>query len=460
MVKVYIDNQTDKIIFVSGSEGTDWGGSVTSNGVAPEGFTKVGEMTDPTSPSSDHWGWIFIRLYGQSKPLLQLYVAAGTSRGLFDYAVQYYDGGKNRTGDTIAQTEVRKTDDGVVFTIRHVFDPWTSRIPNERMLHEITIPGTHDSATRGLLEPSECQDTTIEDQLMMGVRYFDIRLDSSTDDLRVIHGGAHGSGNTDFSFKDVAQMFRDFLTGERGFKSTKETVIVQVKADRWDRVDTSVKRMHEYEVAMHPKVVSKLKEAFSGEEDRLYMNPIRSNLSNIPTIGDLRGKLVFLRRYDCNDEDGPETGTPVKYFASGLGYNAWSANPVGSWQERFETDNFEWPDPGDNMSHFHGQLIDYRNRHGLSFVIQDRYNDCESFIGKYGLVRTYLDKASQGGSPDSWFLNFASYSKPVASAGVINPQLEKYFKDPPKPKPRSGFGTILMDFAEPELVRSIIATNF
>lgn len=461
MVNVYLNNQTDKPVFVTGFKGTDWGQSVIHNGVAPKGFAKVGAMTDATGTSTPHWGWIYIG-FDVGRPSLQLYVATGVS-GVYDYAVQYYDRGLNRNGDTIAQTKVEKTKDGVTFTVSFVpasisFDPWMSRIPADRLLHQITIPGTHDSGTRGLAYPSETQTATIEEQLMMGIRFFDIRVDSSSNALRVVHGSAHGSGNTDLYFTDVAEMFSDFLSGKQRLQSTEETVIMQVKNDRGG---TS---------GLHDEIVKQLKKAFKGEEDRLYLKPIRlafnqnsPTFGTIPSIGDLRGKLVLLRRYDYDKEDDLEAGTPVKYFASGSVYNNWTSNPGSSdWLSCFNQDNFEWPNSDDNISHF-GSLIDYRNRHGLSFVIQDQYqkSDYGTFAEKYQkFVKKYLNKASQGMSPDSWFLNFSSCAPPDNYAEEINEKLAEYFKEPPTPRPGCGFGTIVMDFAEPDLVRSIIASNF
>ena len=50
----------------------------------------------------------------------------------------------------------------------------------------------------------------------MGVRYFDIRVDTGTSDLRIVHGSVPGQlGDTSLYFSDVAQVFGDFLGGKR-----------------------------------------------------------------------------------------------------------------------------------------------------------------------------------------------------------------------------------------------------
>ncbi|MCR5843958.1 MAG: hypothetical protein K6G66_08375 [Oscillospiraceae bacterium] len=55
---------------------------------------------------------------------------------------------------------------------------WMKRLPNDFVLSDILIPGTHDSATRYVQLPwfSKCQDLSISEQLEAGYRYLDIRL--------------------------------------------------------------------------------------------------------------------------------------------------------------------------------------------------------------------------------------------------------------------------------------------
>ena len=55
---------------------------------------------------------------------------------------------------------------------------WMSHIPNDKLISEISIPGTHDSAARfedGIGSFIRCQDLTLTEQLNRGIRFFDIR---------------------------------------------------------------------------------------------------------------------------------------------------------------------------------------------------------------------------------------------------------------------------------------------
>lgn len=107
--KLYLTNRTDESLFVIGVSGGDFGDSAPQQEVQTNETVKVAELSNPTSGFSDHWGWIYIGT-GYTEPKYQLYISAGTVRGVFDYAVQdFQQGGINRNGDTIKDTEVSKT---------------------------------------------------------------------------------------------------------------------------------------------------------------------------------------------------------------------------------------------------------------------------------------------------------------------------------------------------------------
>jgi len=437
MIELHISNKTGRTLFVTGHKGSDWT-NISSNGIAPNGSALVAKMTDPTQGASDHWGWIFFDLHSPKGRGLQAYVAAGTSRGVFDCCVQYGDGGNNRAGDTIVGTTARTNGNKVTLTIEHVFDPWMSRIDAARPLHRITIPGTHDSATHKLLYPSKTQNATLEEQLYMGVRHFDIRLDAGTSDLHVVHGGLQGSGNTEYGLADVVAILRDFLFGKNGLPSTEETLVLQLKVDRG--TDSGV----------HAKVTKILQAAFKDDLSKLHTAPIKQAI--VPGIGQLRGKLVLLRRYEVPNQDAAGSGTSIKYFAAEKSWADWQANPRGrTWPAVFQAAHFEWPDSGADPKGL-------RNRHGLPFAIQDDYGAAPP--AKTLLVQQFLEAAGKGILPEAWYLNFTSTADPGKSAEYVNPQLRAWLGKHVQSGNRQGYGTILMDFVDLPTVQAVIAANF
>merc|ERR1712241_462464 len=91
-----------------------------------------------------------------------------------------------------------------------------SSVSDETLISELSIPGTHDSASddRGCnSDACQCQDATLEGQLNLGVRAFDIRLsyDTRDDELGDHFDIHHGIDNLDIDFDYVLYSFMSFL---------------------------------------------------------------------------------------------------------------------------------------------------------------------------------------------------------------------------------------------------------
>ena len=152
---------------------------------------------------------------------------------------------------------------------------WMAKLPDTRGLAALSIPGTHDSAAR--FEPAagtaKCQDLTIADQLAAGIRYFDLRCRHVQDAFLMYHGPIDQNA----SFDDVLQTMFAFLDAH-----PHEAVIVSVKEEAAPTEDTrSFEATFESYVAKAP--------------DRWYLGAAP------PTLGEARGKLVLLRRFDATN---------------------------------------------------------------------------------------------------------------------------------------------------------------
>ncbi len=101
---------------------------------------------------------------------------------------------------------------------------WLSEIKDETDIRDLSIPGTHDSATSKFEGCCQCwinfmsqvQSWSIEDQLISGIRYFDLR---PAGDGFVYHG-AH---KTIYTFDGTFNIFKQFLNEHK-----KEFLIVRV----------------------------------------------------------------------------------------------------------------------------------------------------------------------------------------------------------------------------------------
>uniref|UniRef100_A0A8C9R764 Si:dkey-152b24.7 n=1 Tax=Scleropages formosus TaxID=113540 RepID=A0A8C9R764_SCLFO len=68
-------------------------------------------------------------------------------------------------------------------------EEWMKNIRDDVPISQITIPGSHDALARHWGAFVKCQSWSFENQLMAGVRYFDLRVsDRPGNDLNLVHG--------------------------------------------------------------------------------------------------------------------------------------------------------------------------------------------------------------------------------------------------------------------------------
>ncbi|CAM5227791.1 1-phosphatidylinositol phosphodiesterase OS=Streptomyces microflavus OX=1919 GN=G3I39_03625 PE=4 SV=1 [Streptomyces microflavus] len=99
---------------------------------------------------------------------------------------------------------------------------WMGGLPDGTALQRLTIPGTHDSGARFGGPWSECQNTTIAQQLESGIRFLDVRCRITGGSFAIHHGA---------SFQNM--MFGDVLVACWNFLAARpsETVLMRVKQE-------------------------------------------------------------------------------------------------------------------------------------------------------------------------------------------------------------------------------------
>ena len=149
-------------------------------------------------------------------------------------------------------------------------------IPDNIKISELTIPGTHDSCTYqikglGILVSfaAKTQSWNLEEQMKAGLRYFDIRLRSYNNTLHCFHGPI-----------DLGQTFDSILKTSSSFinANKSEGLIMQIVSEYDDKDCTkSMEQMYQ-------------------EYTKGYKNMIiEYNNEKIPTMGEIRGKLFFIK---------------------------------------------------------------------------------------------------------------------------------------------------------------------
>ncbi|MBQ8414533.1 MAG: phosphatidylinositol-specific phospholipase C domain-containing protein [Clostridia bacterium] len=148
---------------------------------------------------------------------------------------------------------------------------WMSELDDDRGVNTLFIPGTHDSgATHSIADLSgKCQSLSIKEQLKLGVRFFDLRLQLKNNRLVVVHSFVDQA--TDF--EDVLSCMIDFLK-----ENPSEFLLVSFKEDN-DPSGSDI------------DFTDKLEEMLKAES-------LVSRETDLPaTVGEARGKLHVISRY-------------------------------------------------------------------------------------------------------------------------------------------------------------------
>jgi 1-phosphatidylinositol phosphodiesterase len=176
-----------------------------------------------------------------------------------------------------------------------------STLDDSATLNSLTIPGTHDSgALHSLADISgKCQTLSIEEQLKIGVRFLDVRLQLVDDKLRVVH-----------SFVDQMTDFEDSLACMAEFirNNKSEFLIVSIKED------ASAKNSE--------------KDFAEALESMLLEYPEISTAQALPdTVGNARGKIHVAARYK-----NATIGTPC--------YDGWTDDATFALGDIYVQDNY------------------------------------------------------------------------------------------------------------------------
>ncbi|KAI0387928.1 PLC-like phosphodiesterase [Hypomontagnella monticulosa] len=278
-----------------------------------------------------------------------------------------------------------------IFSSSHL-SSWMRELRDEYPLSALSIPGTHNSPTSHMALPSvRCQAVHIREQLENGVRFLDIRVNVNSDssDLALVHSAFPVSVRGTKYFKDMLEVVYSFLDA-----NPSESIIMSIKREGTGRgTDHQLSKI--------------LKDRFYEDGKRWYTEP------RIPRIGEVRGKIILLRRH-VND---PSLDTEWDGRGWGLDASVWP-------------DNCEDGLLGSGIAR-----------------VQDFYevDQTHNIQKKIDLVRGHLERAAEPvcplpgnegydeNSPQPFFVNFLSGSNffntncwPEKIAAKVNPAIIEY----------------------------------
>ncbi|WP_414447103.1 phosphatidylinositol-specific phospholipase C domain-containing protein [Burkholderia sp. 22PA0099] len=317
---------------------------------------------------------------------------------------------------------------------------WISRLPDSVRLHELTLPGSHDTGTAAITSREDdavarsriCQGLSISQQLAAGIRFLDIRINKSLR-FEIMH---ESTPTALWFWNDCVRPVVEFLQA-----NSHEVVVMCVKDEHGSTDGFHDAILDFFAKAPYQDVVSHV-----------------STSQVPPTLGDLRGKLVLLRRYwidpatNHNKVGDPNSGVGLTEFKDANG----NIHP--------------WPKNSDTFDQFGDGNVVHQQPGNLPFAIQDWYDlQTRMMASKVELIVKYLDYA-RNKLPDAWFVNFTSctasghgWDDPRAFAvgeDGINAALVTYLITHGKGR----YGTIPMDYVgnppEEILIDLMINSNF
>lgn len=232
---------------------------------------------------------------------------------------------------------------------------WMKTLPDRAFVSAISIPGTHDTATSQLTSQqsfSQTQCTTIEEQMQQGIRAFDFRPGVDGQRMKLYHGSSATSRYMD----EVLESMCSFLETH-----PSEFFIV-----------------HLYKASDSNKdITSQMDALIASDKIKNHIVSFNPNL----TVSDIRGKILFLRRWDITWDNNSVPG--ILY----------------DWDEHGFRDN-----KGCKIENWNGSV---------PLALQDYANPRNAISDKVGEMTNLLDFAGSECNFHSryamrWIINFAS----------------------------------------------------
>lgn len=279
-----------------------------------------------------------------------------------------------------------------------------SLLPDGMFLSQINLFGTHDSMTAyvDFENVARCQFLTMEQQLSLGVRLFDIRLSKRAGEFYLVHSFANcykDQGKKErMNFDFVLSRCEKFLE-----ENPKETVILSVKQDRG-------LQFKGFFSAFYRKYIS-------GHEDKWYLK------NENPTLCQCRGKIVLMRR--CK----------------------WRKK----YKEKGGLDFSFWKDQGKKKYDSLPVILSEKQK----AVVQDRY--CLEAEEKWRkCAKPALEVADT--DENNFAVHFLSTSTRINKQGLDKTAeiVNARFKEYPLKK---GTGWLLFDFPDEEIAEKVIKSN-
>lgn len=299
-------------------------------------------------------------------------------------------------------------------------DTWMSNLSDDVLLSSVNLPGTHDTGTAAIVEGgipqisfTSCQKYYFGEQLNVGTRAFDIRCNATgkdAEDVKIIHGSelwqCYDRDGTKLTLADILDDSVRFLK-----EHNSETLVMMVKPDDGSASDLAYA----------------LYDFISENKDLVWTG------GGIPTVGEARGKIVFMHRFEL-------------------------PNDLAEYSDWFGLDLADW----DNYSYGKAlHAICIYDQDNVHVYAQDAYNAAALLKLDYiwgTMKQTTGNDADNTIADSSWVYNYTSSAmlRPLETSRKINPGV---FNDSLGFIDNRRLGIVMFNFVDAPMARLIYETN-
>ena len=155
------------------------------------------------------------------------------------------------------------------------YSKWMADLPNDSFVCTLSIPGSHDTMTHKATYFSQTQSLNLAEQLECGARAIDLRIGVDKKRLHCYHG----TEKLDYSFEDAFNTMKTFLD-----ENPSEFIVIHLLNGNSNNGNDIKDLMNDFI-----------------KENSKYFAEFKPDLK----VSDMRGKIVFLRRWDLADWTNP-----------------------------------------------------------------------------------------------------------------------------------------------------------
>lgn len=152
------------------------------------------------------------------------------------------------------------------------FPNWMSKLSDQTSVAHLTVPGTHDTMAFYGGSLIACQNWKLYSQLLGGIRLLDIRCRHFRNGLHIHHGAKYQYADFNMVLEDTLRFLTNYST---------EAIFMRIKEEY-----AAAENSRSFEETLKLSI-----------QQYVQNGQISSSFSSIPTLGDIRGKIVILKDF-------------------------------------------------------------------------------------------------------------------------------------------------------------------